>query len=102
MSPARRLREHRLLGWANLSGADLDWANLSGARLGKANLSGADLGGANLSGAHLDGANLREARNLQQGQLDSAGGDALTELPEGPQRPSSWAGAPGHSDESPT
>jgi uncharacterized protein YjbI with pentapeptide repeats len=84
-----------LLGGANLSGAILGAANLSGAILDGVDLSGAFLFGVDLSGADLFGADLREARNLHQGELDSARGNALTRLPEGLLRPSSWVGDPG-------
>jgi hypothetical protein len=76
---------------ADLSDTLLNTANLSGARLLKANLSRAHLARANLSGALLMGADLREALGLMQPQLDAAHGDRSTQLPEGLQRPDSWA-----------
>jgi hypothetical protein len=83
------------LAGANLAGADLTDARLDGANLANADLSNAalartDLSGARLAGARLDGANLLEARNLTQGQLDDAMGDALTELPPHLTRPGFW------------
>jgi hypothetical protein len=67
---------------ANFTYASLRYAKLSVADLSGADLSGADLSGANLSGANLSYANLREAKNLQQQQLDLAcGTDA--KLPPG-------------------
>jgi uncharacterized protein YjbI with pentapeptide repeats len=76
---------------ANLHGAWLEGADLSGARLIEANLSGAQLSGADLSGARLEGVDLRETLGLTQVQLDTARGDWRTQLPEGLQRPDSWA-----------
>jgi Pentapeptide repeats (8 copies) len=76
---------------ANLVGAQLVKVNLSGARPVGADLSGADLSAADLSGAWLAGANLSGALGLSQTQLDAARGDAETRLPEGLQRPDSWA-----------
>jgi hypothetical protein len=86
---------------ANLSGAELSegdlsgalffGANLSGAQLTEAKLSGALLSGGDLSGAQLYKANLSEALGLTQPQLDAARGDRSTQLPEGLQRPDSWA-----------
>jgi hypothetical protein len=101
-----RLR-HASLRFATLSGAnfemaDLSDADLSDARLESANLSGADLSetlldranfaGAKLGGANLAGASLLDARNLTQGQIDEALGDALTVLPEHLSRPAGWGG----------
>jgi hypothetical protein len=76
---------------ANLSGAHLLDANLSGAGLWDADLSGAVLFDADLSGAQLLRANLSKALRLTQPQLDAARGDRSTQLPEGLQRPDSWA-----------
>jgi hypothetical protein len=99
-----RLRRAQLR-FATLSGADLTDANLCGADLTDARvrwrqshhadlsnavLARTDLAGAKLSGAGLGGANLLEARNLTQGQLDDALGDALTELPPHLTRPAFW------------
>ncbi|MCA8902854.1 MAG: pentapeptide repeat-containing protein [Hyphomonas sp.] len=67
----------RLTG-ADLAGADLQQASLVGAYLGSANLAGAKLSGANLGGAEL-----ATAKGLTQAQLDTACGDAATELPSG-------------------
>jgi Pentapeptide repeats (8 copies) len=101
-----RLR-HASLRFATLSGANLEMADLSDAdlcdaRLDGADLSGADLceavleradfSGARLGGANLAGANLSEARNLTQGQIDDALGDALTLIPSHLVRPRGWGG----------
>jgi hypothetical protein len=87
---------------ANLEMADLSDADLSDARLDGANLSGADLSealceradflNARLNGANLASANLNDARNLTQGQVDEALGDALTVLPAHLARPAGWGG----------
>jgi uncharacterized protein YjbI with pentapeptide repeats len=86
---------------ANLSGAQLTGANLSGADLSKADLSrvvlseadlfGAELSEAELSGARLFGAGLSKTVGLRQPQVDAAHGDTRTQLPDGLQRPDSWA-----------
>jgi hypothetical protein len=76
---------------ANLSRALLSGADLSGAQLYRANLSGAQLIEADLSGAELSRADLRATLSLRQPQLDAARGDRSTQLPEGLQRPDSWA-----------
>jgi hypothetical protein len=101
-----RLR-HASLRFATLTGAnfemaDLSDADLSDARLDGANLSGADLSealceradflNARLNGANLASANLNDARNLTQGQVDEALGDALTVLPAHLVRPAGWGG----------
>ena len=97
-----RLRQSDLtvavLDGANLSGANLSITNAYGVRMTGANLSNADLtdavlvgaylGGVNLKGARLNGANLSgaylvSARGLTQSQLNTACGDAATELPGG-------------------
>ena len=90
-----RLR-HASLRFATLTGANLEMADLSDADLSDARLDGANLSGADLSealceradflnarlhGANLASANLNDARNLTQGQVDEALGDALTVLP---------------------
>jgi uncharacterized protein YjbI with pentapeptide repeats len=82
---------------ANLSGADLREADLSGADLLAANLSGADLREADLSGATLVGGGLpglpliqQRVFGLTQQQLEATKGDAMTQLPNGLQRPSAW------------
>jgi hypothetical protein len=101
-----RLRQASLrfatLTGANLEMADLSDADLSDARLDGADLSGADLSealcervdfaNARLSGANLAAANLKDARNLTQGQIDEALGDALTVLPAHLARPAGWGG----------
>lgn len=78
---------------ADLSDARLDGANLSGADLSEALLDRADFARAKLGGVNLAGASLLEARNLTQGQIDEALGDALTVLPEHLVRPAGWGGA---------
>jgi uncharacterized protein YjbI with pentapeptide repeats len=83
------------LGRAHLEGAYLREAYLFGANLGGAYFHGADLTGAhleraNLLGAYLHGADLREAEGVSQEQIDSAYGDAETQLPEGLCRPVHW------------
>ena len=78
---------------ADLSDARLDGANLSGAELSEALLERADFARARLSGANVAGANLNDARNLTQGQIDEALGDALTILPPHLARPEGWGGA---------
>ena len=77
---------------ADLSDARLDAANLRGADLGDALLERADFAGALLIGTNLSGAILKEARNLTQGQIDEALGDALTQLPPHLVRPEGWGG----------
>lgn len=78
---------------ADLSDARLDGANLSGADLSEALLERADFAQARLSGANVASANLNDARNLTQGQIDEALGDALTILPAHLTRPEGWGGA---------
>lgn len=63
---------------ADFAGADLSEASFVGAWLGGANLTGARLASANFSGAYL-----RTAKGLSQAQLNTACGDAETELPKG-------------------
>ena len=46
-----------------------------------------------MRGANLAAANLKDARNLTQGQIDEALGDALTVLPDHLARPEGWGGA---------
>ena len=77
---------------ADLSDARLDGANLGGADLGDALLERADFAGARLIGANLSGAILKEARNLTQGQIDEALGDAFIQLPPHLVRPEGWGG----------
>jgi uncharacterized protein YjbI with pentapeptide repeats len=76
---------------ANLRGADLSVADLSGANLTKADLTKANLSGADLHRAIFIEADLTAARNLTQDQIYSALGDLQTRLPEGLNRPGSWA-----------
>jgi hypothetical protein len=77
---------------ADLSDARLDRANLSGADLSEALLDRADFAGAKFGGVNLSGASLLGARNLTQGQIDDALGDALTVLPPHLRRPEGWGG----------
>lgn len=83
---------------ANLYGASLVMAYLTEASLRKADLSQADLAGTILRGADLSGAELSAARNLTQGQINLARGDAGTQLPQHLRRPAHWTKA---SDENP-
>jgi hypothetical protein len=87
----RNLMGARLRG-ADLRNADLRGALLIGADLRGANLAGADVIGADLRGANLAGADLRGVLFLIQSQLDAAGGDPSTRLPEGLRRPAHWSG----------
>jgi hypothetical protein len=75
---------------ADLSDARLDGVNLSGADLCNAQLERADFAKASLVGANLAGASLKDARNLTQGQIDQAFGDASTLLPPYLVRPQGW------------
>lgn len=77
---------------ADLSDARLDAANLSGADLSEAICERADFSNAKLYGVNLAGASLKDARNLTQGQIDEALGDALTVLPAHLVRPAGWGG----------
>jgi len=77
---------------ADLCDARLDNANLSGADLSEALLDRADFSNARLNGANLASASLKDARNLTQGQIDEALGDALTVLPPHLARPAGWGG----------
>lgn len=81
------------LSESDLSDARLDGANLSGADLSEALCERADFANAKLGGANLAGASLKDARNLTQGQIDEALGDALTVLPTHLARPEGWGGA---------
>ncbi|MEO0608128.1 MAG: pentapeptide repeat-containing protein [Pseudomonadota bacterium] len=101
LSSARLRQSNLSLGTfdgVNLSNADLAFANLFGARFNRANFTQANLqnatavgtffgassfAGADLSGANLSGADLKIARGLTQAQLDTACGDASTQLPAG-------------------
>jgi hypothetical protein len=78
------------LSRANLRGACLSGACLSRANLGEAYLSGADLSRADLIGADLSEVDLGYALNLTQEQLDTAKGDATTQLPDDLHMPESW------------
>lgn len=78
------------LSSADLSDARLDGVNLSGADLCNAQLERADFSEAKLVGTNLAGASLKDARNLTQGQIDQAFGDALTLLPPYLVRPLGW------------
>ncbi|MGI9009520.1 MAG: pentapeptide repeat-containing protein [Streptosporangiaceae bacterium] len=87
------------LAGKDLRGADLAGASLRGALLIGANLAGADLSfadvtGADLRGADLAGADLTTALFLSQPQLDSARGDATTQLPSHLTCPPHWPTAP--------
>jgi uncharacterized protein YjbI with pentapeptide repeats len=92
-----RTADHR---GADLIGADLRDADLRGATLRGACLVAADLRRADLRGADLIGADLRDADIrfadltgcifLIQSQIDSAKGDAQTQLPPSFIRPSHW------------
>lgn len=94
--PGRPLRGAQLLG-ARLGGqdlrdADLFGAALIGADLRAADLRRADLRGVDLRGADLRGADLRGALFLTQAQLESAQGDARTQLTEPLRHPAHWTG----------
>lgn len=97
-----RLRQSNMtlatMDGVDFSAANLSIANLYGARFTGASFKGADLtdailvGGsfdsadfsdANLTNANLSGAEMSKSRGLTQSQLDSACGDAATELPGG-------------------
>ena len=75
----------------DLTGANLRGALLVGADLRDADLGYADLTGADMRGADLAGANLEASLFTSQAQLDSARGDARTNLPSRLRRPSHWA-----------
>ncbi len=93
------LIEANLIG-ATFAGVNLGGAHLFGVNLGGANLSLADLRGANLGlaelreadliGADLSGANLSSVKNLTQEQINTARGDAETQLPPGLNLPAQW------------
>ena len=91
---------------AKLQGADLHGISLRGAYLLGADLRGADLTKTDLLGADLRGADLRGARMvdslfLTQPQLDAAGGDSDTKLPEWLIRPGHWSSTPAPSSTRP-
>jgi uncharacterized protein YjbI with pentapeptide repeats len=79
----------RFIG-ADLRGANLRGALLIGADLRDADLSWADLTGADLRDTELSGAHLHRAMFLTQAQLDSARGDARTELADSLTHPDHW------------
>ncbi len=84
------------LAGADLRAAGLHAANLRGTRLIGADLRAADLRladvtGADMRGAHLGQADLRGGLFVTQGQLESARGDATTQLPSGRVRPEHWS-----------
>jgi uncharacterized protein YjbI with pentapeptide repeats len=74
----------------DLSGAELQQANFYRANLQRSFLQGANFYMANLCEANLQGANLKNAKNLDQYQINSAKGDRTTILPENLQRPDHW------------
>ena len=83
---------------ANLRGATLRDTQLEGANLKEADLSGADLMEADFlhaktQGAELHGTDLRGARHLTQEQIDSAFGNADTQLPVDLTIPPHWTEA---------
>jgi uncharacterized protein YjbI with pentapeptide repeats len=68
---------------ARFEDADFTEANLQDATMVGAWFGGANFASANLSNANLSGAYLVTAKNLTQYQLNTACGDASTELPKG-------------------
>jgi uncharacterized protein YjbI with pentapeptide repeats len=74
----------------DLAGASLRGALLIGADLRGVDLSFADLTGADLRGADLAGADLESSLFTSQPQLDSARGDARTNVPSRLSRPLHW------------
>ena len=87
-----RLRQASLalatMNGAHFDGTDLSVANMFGGRFTSASFRNANLTRANLVGAYLhsadlSGAELGTTRNLTQAQLNTACGDASTELPAG-------------------
>jgi hypothetical protein len=68
---------------ARFEDADFTGANFQDATLVGAWFGGANFASANLSNANLSGAYLVTAKNLTQYQLNTACGDASTELPKG-------------------
>jgi uncharacterized protein YjbI with pentapeptide repeats len=79
-----KLEDARLID-ANLQGTDLSGANLQRANFRQANVQGADLSDANLQGARLKG-----AINLESDQIESAGGDTNTSIPNHLKAPEHW------------
>ena len=93
---ARRAVPEANLAGADLAELDLRGVDLAGALLIQADLRGADLGGADLRAADLrdadlSGAHLADALFLTQFQVNSADGDAETELPPRLSRPGHWS-----------
>ncbi len=74
----------------DLHGADLRGAYLIAADLHGADLRDADLIGADLRDADLGGADLSSSLFLTQPQVNSATGDAETQLPSSLVAPSHW------------
>jgi uncharacterized protein YjbI with pentapeptide repeats len=82
---------------ANLAGAQLQGASLWDTQFQNADLAGAQLQGANLAGAQLQeadfwqaqlqGTDLTSAKNLTQGQVNTACVDEYTQLPRGLTKP---------------
>jgi uncharacterized protein YjbI with pentapeptide repeats len=91
---ARANLARTLLFNADLRGADLTDSDLTGALLAEADLTGAKLVGANLTKAIIKDAILNNAdltkANVTQEQVNSALGDAGTQLPAGLKTPSHW------------
>ncbi|AEH08521.1 pentapeptide repeat protein [Candidatus Protofrankia datiscae] len=75
---------------ARLDAVDFTGANLAGARLDGSILTVAGLTDADLTNALLTGTRFIGAQGLTQEQLESAEGDAVTQLPRGLVRPVSW------------
>ncbi|WP_434992079.1 pentapeptide repeat-containing protein [Arthrobacter sp. Ld5] len=73
-----------------LQGANLRGTYLIAADLRECDLSGADLLGADLRDARLGGADLARALYLTQSQLEAAGGDSRTLIPEDLHAPDHW------------
>lgn len=68
---------------ARFTGASFKNANLDDATLVGGSFDGADFTGATMNKANLSGAEMAKSRGLTQDQLNSACGDAFTELPSG-------------------
>ena len=79
------------LNGASLGGASMRGTCLIGADLRGADLRGADLTGADLRDADLSGADLTGAIFLTQAQLDTAKGNAATNLSPPKTHPPHWA-----------